>query len=619
MAERKALKARLYVVPKSGNYHIRVYQPWHTDEVKARMRRVATPANFINSSWEWDYPLSPAAILSLSEVAKEMGLELEWDHTLQAYAEQELQANEYEESVRLAIEKYISDASLQLDPYITNDFQGAKPPMRHQRIVYHWSLRARGLLLCHDPGLGKSRSSIDAAAGWYRQGLVRPMEQVWLPEQQRWGVRGGVLVVCPKVVVHNWSVEMHQWQGMVGLEIVSYSREKKLERLGMMAHAHIINYASLKLVLGNQYDGLIVDESHCCANNSQQTQNTLQLSLHAKRKLLLTGTPVSNSLRSVFFQMLICDGGRALGASRQKFLEEYFTVDRNGPRTEYVPNQDAVEKISALMSRNTYFLAKSDALDLPEQTHTPLYLEMTEEQRRYYNNLKNETITYIQDTAVTVEMAQTKLMKLAQVCQGFVLDDQKKGRHFNDAKTNALIDLLVNTYPQRKVIVWTRFTYEIERVCKLLQDAGLVYARFDGTVKGKAREQALYNWEHDPNLRVFVGQISMGIGVNLTAKDCAIPCCDTIYLGLDYKYVSWYQSVQRMHRIGQRWPCNYIYLLTDNGVDKNIYNSVLSKQQLASEVYSEGKDYYLSLLTDETSPVFPEGEPNATGTTLAHV
>jgi hypothetical protein len=110
----------------------------------------------------------------------------------------------------------------------------------------------------------------------------------------------------------------------------------------------------------------------------------------------------------------------------------------------------------------------------------------------------------------------------------------------------------------------------------------------------------------------------MGIGVNLTAKDCEVPCCDTIYVGLDYKYVSWYQSVQRMHRIGQRWPCNYTYLLTDNGIDKAIYNSVLSKQQLASDVYSEGKDYYLSLLTDDT-PLLPKGEPNVGQSQLAAV
>src|SRR5690606_23388576 len=122
-------------------------------------------------------------------------------------------------------------------------------PLRHQQIAYHWASRVSGLLLAHDPGCGKTRSAIDASRGWYDAGVVRPMQQVWLPSQHRWGVRGGVLIVCPNQMQGTWKKEFAQWQGMVGLEITGAGRKKKLHKSGMLAHAHIINYESLNIVI----------------------------------------------------------------------------------------------------------------------------------------------------------------------------------------------------------------------------------------------------------------------------------------------------------------------------------------------------------------------------------
>jgi hypothetical protein len=356
--------------------------------------------------------------------------------------------------------------------------------------------------------------------------------------------------------------------------------------------------------------GFLVHNCHYLANNTNQTDYCLRLGARARRRLALSGTPISNSLKSIFYQMLFVDGGKSLGASRTAFLEKYFDRDdrytkgKNGQKIsieDHKPKETAASAIAAAMAESTYFVKKEEVLDLPPKTHTPLYLDMAPEQEKYYNEMLEDSITFIQDAEVTAEQASARMMKLLQICQGFVLGEDAQGkdvgRHFSDAKTTALAELMQGELSGRKVIVWAFFQYEIQRLAKSLHDARVPFIRIDGTVTSQqARDDAMDRWNRDPDLRIYIRQLSMSEGVTLHAKDSSVPCMDTVYMGLDYRYVNWVQSQDRIHRIGQRFACSYRYLLTENGVDRAVYESVLGKHELATSVQAQAKDYYLHLL-----------------------
>ena len=587
------LSARIHRAKESGLLHLRVRQAGNDgrgDEVKAAMERVGSPARWDQATWEWDYPLTPAALTALHEVATRFGATLTWDDALRALAEYHVQLEAYEEQVRRWIEGAIRNpGQVALEPYPTNE----PAPFWHQAVSYHWALRSSGVFLAHDPGLGKSRSAVDAIGGWYRHGIIDPMQ--W--DGQR--MVGGVLIVCPKVMISTWIEECRQWQGLQAIS-VSGNKGQKLRRSITPAHAHVINYENLQYLvqMGASYHGIIVDESHRCANHSQQMLNVLHLSTQCRRKVLLSGTPVSNNLESVFYQSLICDGGKALGSSKTRFLEQFFNAVKAGPgKVVYDPRANAVTAVSNAMSRFTYFLSKEVALpNLPEKTHQPIYVEMTQEQQSYYEKMEKETLVYVQDQTVTMEMATTRMMKLIQVCQGFVIGDDGTHRDFGSAKLDALVDLLTGTYRGRKVVIWARFTSEIYRISKALTDAGLGHLLFHGNTTEKERKHALKSWDTDPNMTVFVGQLSMGIGITLHAKNSGNTCRDTIFFGIDYSYTNWIQAQDRIHRIGQDRGCTFLYLLTRGGIDHRIYRAVLAKAALAQEVHTTGRDYYLRLL-----------------------
>lgn len=591
------LRAYLHKVEKTGNLHVRVMQPMPLGNAfAADMHKCGSPAHWEYSRMEWDYPLTAACTLAIQRCAEKHKVEVYWSDDLRQFADEQRKIDDYEQNIRMSIENIIKKNE-PLPGYVTNTFNGTKVPMRHQMIAHHWGLRFSGLLLALDPGLGKTRIAVDLSRGWYDIGVVRPMQQVWYPAANRWGVRGGILFITKAAMVRTIAQEYMQWQSMTALEL-SGDKAARFRKAALPAHAHVINYESLKCVTHNQYDSIIADESQNCANSSGFTENTITLSQHARRRLCMTGTPISNSLESAFFQMLIVDGGRALGPSKTKFIEEYFTSDRSAQGApKNFPKPGAIQAVSERMARCTYFLKKEDALDLPPKTHTPVYLEMTPDQDRYYNTLKDDYLVYIQDSQVSVQQAAARMMKLRQICQGFVLDDTGEPKNFNAAKVEALIDMLKGKLSGRKVVVWAVFTHEINMLCKRLMEEQIGYVRLDGTVTSKkVRDQGLELWNKHTGITVFIGQIQMGVGITLHANECTVPCYDCVYLGIDYSFINWTQSQDRIHRIGQKYPCSYTYLLTADGCDRNIYTSLQAKANTSNAVYKAGKEFYAALV-----------------------
>lgn len=583
-------------ITRSNAIHLRVKQSFYSEDMKHRLQRVGSPARWVGEISAWDWPLVPAAVIALADVAKETGETIEWRDDLQEFADQHIKQADAEHAVRIAIERIIREKP-PLPEYTTRRVKEdgtALDPLYHQQVGFHWSQRVGGLLYAWDPGCGKTKGASDSSGGWYRNGLIRPMTPTMSAAAM--GVEGGVLVVCPKTVMKTWERELLLWQNASSLVIKGEASRKK--RLAATpSHYHIVNYEGLRYVENNRYDGIILDECHRCANNTNQTQHALSIAQRTRKRLGLSGTPIANSLESIFYPMLILDGGKALGSSKTAFLEKFFTKEQRGQFSKNIPNEGAAQQIAAAMAASTHFVTKEEVLPfLPKKTHTPLYLEMTGEQERYYHQLKTEAISYIQDAEVTVEQSSARMMKLLQVCQGFVLTDQG-GRHFSNAKTDALYDLLQDTLRGRKVIIWAYFKYEIAQIVAGLRERGIEAVHVDGdVVSQRQRDSDADRWNRDPNVKVFVRQLGMSEGVTLIANESGLPCYDNIYVGLSYKFIEWKQSQDRIHRIGQEYPCSYTYLLTESGLDNAVYESVLQKAATANFVHEHGKDYFLNLL-----------------------
>jgi len=113
-----------------------------------------------------------------------------------------------------------------------------------------------------------------------------------------------------------------------------------------------------------------------------------------------------------------------------------------------------------------------------------------------------------------------------------------------------------------------------QAICRLLEKKGIRYSILMGGVKD--REEQVAAFQNDPEVQVFVGQIATaGLGVTLTAASTMA------FYSLDYSMSNFEQAKARIHRVGQRENCTYLYLTAKGTVDEKVLKALRDKADLA--------------------------------------
>lgn len=113
-------------------------------------------------------------------------------------------------------------------------------------------------------------------------------------------------------------------------------------------------------------------------------------------------------------------------------------------------------------------------------------------------------------------------------------------------KLEALAELLTSVLadPPNKVLVWAYYREELNHIERRLQAMGLKYVRVDGTTGAHVQDR-VDAFNDDPAIRVYLAQVSTGVGITLNSA------AYMIYYSLTYSLSAYLQSFDRNHRIGQ--------------------------------------------------------------------
>lgn len=409
------------------------------------------------------------------------------------------------------------------------------------------------------------------------------------------------LIICPKAVCYNWKKELIMFSPNPDIkDSIAVLDGTKKERLEMFndpkKKIFIVNYEGvgrIKEVADTlakyQWSAMILDEAQRIKNyKAAQTKEILRISKNALRRYIATGTPILNSLMDIFTLYLFLDGGERFGTNYHQFVNRYFTDKNIGWRgsPKYFPDwrarKDKITEIQAKIYSCADRKLKEDCLDLPPKIYETYYVEMDPAQKKMYEQLKNELITFFNNEAVIASTALTKILRLNQITSGFVAVDGEEGesgiRNISDSKLKALVEL-VNDIMPNKVIIWAWFRNDIKRISEALKKykPAVVY----GGVSGEERENAIHNFQNKEDCKVFIGQQrACGLGITLTKASYAI------YYSQNYSLEDRLQSEDRCHRAGseRHAKITYIDLVCRDTVDEVIIKALQNKEDLAKNV-----------------------------------
>lgn len=323
------------------------------------------------------------------------------------------------------------------------------------------------------------------------------------------------------------------------------------------SHFYIINYESvigeverLKMFLKIRKMAIVLDESHKIKNpDAKTTKATLDLKDLAKKRIIITGTPIANKPLDLWAQFYFLDNGNLLGNSFKKF-EKMYSINL---KSDDLPEQkDRLNNLREIILSNSIRRLKENVLELPEKIYIDKYVQIEGKQRKIYDHLKKELyieITNIDGEKIIDESDELlkKLLRLAQIASNPFLID--KAYNETPAKFPLLDTLIENILEQKeKVIVWSCFVDNIRILYKRYKEFGslMIY----GNIPIEKRNEIVKQFRNNDGFMVLIANPAAAReGLTLTSANNAI------YLDRNFNLVDYLQSQDRIHRISQTKEC----------------------------------------------------------------
>jgi len=437
------------------------------------------------------------------------------------------------------------------------------------------SLDKAGLLM--EQGTGKTLPAIGIAGARFLNGQVKKL-----------------LIIAPLSVLSEWKRQFREHANFnYDCLILGGLKNKEEELKGYKPDPSslqivLVNYESSwrleKALREWKPDMIICDESQKIKNSrSKQGKGIKNIGEKTPYKLILTGTPVSQSPLDFFGQYLFLDH-EILGKSYPKFRNEYATM--GGWMGKEITGYKNLEQLCQKVHSIAYRVTKKDALELPDTIDQILYSKLEPSTMKMYKEMKKEAQLLLEGGEITAPLMLTRILRLQQITGGFIKTDEGNLVQVSDSKLKVLEDKIEDLVESgKKVVIFARFIPEIDAISNIMKRMKIKSHILKGGVSQQDRESMINNFQNDNESKVFIAQISTGgVGITLTAADTAI------FYSVDFSLTNHEQAKARIHRIGQDKKVTYIHILSEGTIDEHILEVLQSKRDVAKMVVDDLKN-----------------------------
>uniref|UniRef100_A0A674AYT1 Chromodomain helicase DNA binding protein 6 n=1 Tax=Salmo trutta TaxID=8032 RepID=A0A674AYT1_SALTR len=463
-------------------------------------------------------------------------------------------------------------------------------------LLFNWYNR-KNCILADEMGLGKTIQSI-----------------TFLFEMFSMGLRGPFLIIAPLSTITNWEREFRTWteinvivyhgsqisrQMIHQYEMYHKDQQGNIVSGGYKFHGVITTFemimADCPELKKIHWRCVVIDEAHRLKNRNCKLLEGLKL-MNLEHKVLLTGTPLQNSVEELFSLLNFLEPLQF--PSESLFLEEFGDL-----KTE-----EQVKKLQAILKPMMLRRLKDDVeKNLAPKEETIIEVELTNMQKKYYRAILEKNFTFLAKGANQHNMPNliNTMMELRKCCnhpylikgaEEKILDSFRK-THSPDAwdfNLQAMIQaagklvLIDKLLPKliaggHKVLVFSQMVRCLDILEDYLIQRRYTYERIDGRVRGNLRQAAIDRFcKVDSDRFVFLlCTRAGGLGINLTAADTCI------IFDSDWNPQNDLQAQARCHRIGQSKAVKVYRLITRNSYEREMFDKASLKLGLDKAVLQD--------------------------------
>ncbi|OGF44431.1 MAG: helicase SNF2 [Candidatus Firestonebacteria bacterium RIFOXYC2_FULL_39_67] len=468
---------------------------------------------------------------------------------------------------------------------IPNNFKGELRPYQQKGLNWLYFLHSLqfGACLADDMGLGKTiqllafLNALKANKQEPASLLIIPASLIsnWINEIQRFSPDLKYHIAHPVFEESNYAAGPDKdFIDKYDLVITTYSLSKK--------------YDWLKTYKWNY---VILDEAQAIKNPGTKQTRAVK-TLNANNRIIMTGTPIENSLGDLWSLFDFLNPG-LLGS-----VKEFSNFSK-----KLKDNPDGYTKLKNITSPYILRRLKTDKSvisDLPDKVEMKTYSDLSKKQVVLYGKLVEEIKTMLKDKTEGIErkgLILASLMKFKQLCNH---PDQYLGRdeysELDSGKFLRLREICETIFEKReRVLIFTQFKEITEPLKEYLETIfkhkGLV---FHGSTPVNERKDIVEKFQGHEYVPFMVLSIKAGgVGLNLTAAN------HVIHFDRWWNPAVENQATDRVFRIGQKKNVIVHKFITRGTLEEKIDAMLQEKSNLSNEIIQSSNASWITEMNND--------------------
>jgi Mesyanzhinovviridae DNA helicase len=480
-------------------------------------------------------------------------------------------------------------------------YKYARQPLPHQQKGFVLTRDREAFAILCEQGTGKTKIIIDNACYLYEQGKIDLLIVIAWPNgvHRNWVENELPEDMSKPYVAEFWTSNWRSKRRQKDFAEFIESDLLKVFTFNVEAFVAEGGQAFLLSLLKKFNCMLVIDQSASIKNPQAKRTKFLidKASKQAKYRRILDGAPCAEGADELYSQFKFLDPMIIGHDTWTGFKAEFCTIGYFNEIAGYKNLDELHRRIDGYC----YRVRADECQELPPRQYRRYEFELGAEERRIYDELKEEEIAFFNKSEIEEGFpdeegategimeehnALVKLLRLQQVCCGWWPVDDFRGIEDGGPTRLAALEALLGQYPGEKCLIFSRFRADLEAIQRLFKKQAVSY---HGGVNEEQRADNKRRFKTDQKCLYFLGHPrTAGIGHTLTEARHVIFYCNDPSLRLRE------ECEKRAHRQGLNHQLHVWDLIARDTADSKVVRALRTKKALSDIILKDPSTFFLT-------------------------